>query len=191
MKKRLKDQLCVYCFKRPAVTDDHIFARGFFLESDRGNVPKAPACEPCNNEKSKLELYLTAVLPFGGRHGDALQNLASLVPARLRGNQRLHRELSSRSFGHSLPLEGEKLQELMGLIARGLVWYHWKTYLNDELHSVVVKTVTGPGAAYFKNVVFKFKARNRVEQTIGRDIFKYEGLQGIDAPELTIWRFEI
>jgi hypothetical protein len=95
------------------------------------------------------------------------------------------------ALGTRCPFEGEKLQELMGLIARGLVWYHWKTYLNDESHSVVVKTVTGPGAAYFKNVVFKFKARNRVEQTIGRDIFKYEGLQGIDAPELTIWRLAV
>jgi len=96
MSKRFKSgELCVYCSKLPAVTGDHIFARKFFVESARANLPQAPVCATCNNEKSELEHYLTAVLPFGGRHPDALENLVSMVPKRLQRNAKLHRVLSA------------------------------------------------------------------------------------------------
>ena len=72
---------------------DHIFAREFFLLSARSNLPQAPICSECNNEKSKLEHYLTAVLPFGGRHADASETLASMVRKRLEKNVKLHRNL--------------------------------------------------------------------------------------------------
>jgi hypothetical protein len=83
-------------------TGDHVFARSFFLEHRRENLPKVPACTVCNNEKSKLEHYLATVLPFGGRHDDAHRNLEELVPSRLGGNARLHRELA----------EGQEIAEI-------------------------------------------------------------------------------
>src|SRR5688500_6540735 len=70
-KHRLRDKVCVYCATKPAENEDHVFARQFFLESRRANLPKVPACLACNNEKSKLELYLVSVLPFGGLNIDA------------------------------------------------------------------------------------------------------------------------
>jgi len=75
MSKRFKNKLCVYCLKNPSTpTGDHIFAREFFMQDRRANLPKVPACKHCNNEKSQLEHYLTAVLPFCGRHPDASGN---------------------------------------------------------------------------------------------------------------------
>ena len=66
MSKRFRDKPCVYCLTNPSTTTgDHVFAREFFPEAARANLPKVPACESCNNEKSHLEHYLTAVLPFG------------------------------------------------------------------------------------------------------------------------------
>src|SRR3954454_11522216 len=91
--KKFKGKPCAYCAKRKAETDDHVFAREFFLVEDRQNRPKVPACSQCNNEKSKLEHYLTAVLPFGGRHEQAVANLQRGVPGRLAKNQKLHRVL--------------------------------------------------------------------------------------------------
>ena len=44
---------------------DHVIARGFFLPSERGELPQVPACKQCNNEKSRIEHHLTTVLPFG------------------------------------------------------------------------------------------------------------------------------
>jgi hypothetical protein len=96
MSKKYKGKPCVYCTMRISSTADHVFARKFFVEMRRGDLPKVPACARCNGEKADLELYLTAVLPFGGRHADATENLSTLVPGRLAKNARLHRDLNRR-----------------------------------------------------------------------------------------------
>jgi hypothetical protein len=57
-------------------------------------------------EKSELEHDLTVVLPFGGRHPDAVANVSAMVPGRLRKNARLHKELAAgfeQSGGRALP----------------------------------------------------------------------------------------
>ena len=53
--KRFRGKLCIYCLRDPSTsTGDHVFAREFFPESERADLPKVPACEACNNKKSKL-----------------------------------------------------------------------------------------------------------------------------------------
>ena len=192
MSKRFKSgSLCVYCSKQPAITGDHIFAREFFLESARVNLPKAPICTKCNNEKSKLEHYLTAVLPFGGQHPDAPENLTSMVPKRLRKNVRLHRQLSKGISAGMIPLEGGKIEKLFGLISRGLAWYHWNIYLNEEDHLSRAVAVTPTGAQLLDDHLFKLTGRDCVNESVGNCTFRYEGKQGTDAPTVTIWRFSI
>jgi len=93
--KRFKGKICVYCVKNLSTNQgDHIFAREFFLPNRRQNLPKVPACKQCNGDKSKLEHYLTSILPFGGRHGDARSNI-ELVPKRLAKNARLRETIAS------------------------------------------------------------------------------------------------
>ena len=87
--------VCVYCSDQPACTGDHVFARSFFVVRVRDNLPQVPACEACNNRKADLERYLTTVLPFGGLHPDAHENLVEQVPRRLTNNLRLPRELAA------------------------------------------------------------------------------------------------
>src|ERR1700693_690251 len=111
MSKRFKGKTCVYCGAAPSTTTgDHVFAREFFINARRGNLPKVPACEACNHEKSKLEHYLTAVLPFGGRHTDSAQNLSTLVEPRLAKNAKLHSALSAGLLVpvSTLPIDGDK-----------------------------------------------------------------------------------
>ena len=60
-----------------------MFAREFLLTDRRASFPKLPACETCNNVKSKLEHYLTAVLPFGGQHTDELVTSLKWSPRHL------------------------------------------------------------------------------------------------------------
>lgn len=123
MSKKFKGQRCAYCAERDAITGDHIFAREFFLPSARADLPQAPICQECNNEKSKLEHYLTTVLPFGGQHSASLENLTSMVPKRLRKNARLHSKLAAgrrktsthTSGGESMhtmtiPFDGHRLE---------------------------------------------------------------------------------
>src|SRR3989304_4598934 len=91
--RQFRGMRCVYCRDQPGTTADHIFSRQLFLIRNRAYIPQVPACQKCNNEKSKLENDLTAILPFGGLHADAHENLVELVPKRLAKNLRLHREL--------------------------------------------------------------------------------------------------
>ncbi|MGA2606629.1 MAG: HNH endonuclease [Terriglobia bacterium] len=203
MSKKFKGQRCPYCSEREAVTGDHIFAREFFLPSARANLPQAPTCDKCNNEKSKLEHYLTTVLPFGGRHADASVNLASMVPKRLGKNVRLHRRLiagqqivsapdKEGKFEETIaiPFEGEKLEQLFSMIVRGLVWHHWRVYLADG-YAVQTHTVTTHGLHLCENLLFRPNARDRVQGNHGNGTFIYEGAQAIDDPGITVWKFAV
>jgi hypothetical protein len=196
MTKKFKGQCCVYCAERDAVTGDHIFAREFFLPTERANLPQAPVCAECNNEKSKLEHYLTAVLPFGGRHSSAAQNLASMVPKRLRKNAKLHRELAAGQKTETaskegdapgtltVPIDGDRVEQLFAMIARGLIWYHWKVYLSDDC-DIKSMTVTRFGEQYFDQLIFSRNPKDRVKVNLGQGTFEYEGVLGKDNSELT------
>ena len=78
MGKKYKDKVCVYCSEMLSTAGERIFAREFFLKHQRVNLPKAPSCNKCNGDKSLLEHYLTAILPFAGRDDDALENLTKM-----------------------------------------------------------------------------------------------------------------
>jgi hypothetical protein len=150
MGKKLKGKLCAYCSKASSTTEDHIFAREFFLPEDRDNLPKAPACKECNDEKARLEHYLISVLPFGGRHAQALANLQGGVPRRLAKNRKLRSELANtmepvwlrEGAGLFQPtrmisFDGRRLEELLKYIARGLAWFHWRTYIGPGVSGTV------------------------------------------------------
>lgn len=203
MSKRFKGKPCVYCNAAPSTkTGDHAFAREFFLEARRGNLPKVLACETCNNEKSKLEHYLTAVLPFGGRHSDSLEHLSTLVEPRLAKNARLHGELST-GLGEiwslergitmpvqTIPIDGEKVGQLFGFITKALLWHHWQIILEPERHNVWAGFLNPIGLQLFRPFLAA-TANARVRENLGKGTFIYEGVQGTDIPEMSIWLFSI
>lgn len=196
--KRFKGKLCAYCSERPAVTGDHIFAREFFLPEARANLPQVPACDRCNNDKSKLEHYLTALLPFGGHHAHAHENLASQVPGRLSKNQRLARELNAGRgrIWHiegeilqptmTVPIDPERTSELFAQIGRGLALYHWGTYLQRG-HISEALFLSNFGREFFARL-FAMNAANRVQQDLGNATVSYSGVQAVDTPQLSLWR---
>lgn len=197
MSKRFKfaGKRCVYCAQQPATTADHVWSRKFFLVPRRGNLPQVPACPPCNNGKSSLELYLTAVLPFGGRHADAAENLTDLVPRRLDENQALHRRLAAgleqqeTAGGQAMvvPFELEKLTGLFEYVARGLAWHHWREMIAPDTE-VWAGLLSAPGEVLF-STLFAYNASRRVSHDVGAGTFVYEGAQSPSNPQLTIWRF--
>jgi hypothetical protein len=203
MSKRFKGKPCVYCNAAPSTkTGDHVFAREFFLEARRGNLPKVAACETCNNEKSKLEHYLTAVLPFGGRHSDSAEHLSKLVEPRLAKNARLHGELSSgldqiwsleRGIVmpvHTIPIDGEKVGQLFAFITKALLWHHWQIILEPERHDVWAGFLSPTGLQLFRPF-FAATANASVRENLGDGTFIYEGVQGNDNPEMSMWLFSI
>src|ERR1700733_6597816 len=103
MGKKYKGKTCVYCCTpNVSQTGDHVVARKFFLDRRRRDLPKVPACTPCNTAKSGLETYLTSVMPFGGLHPNAHETLSSMLPRRLEKNPTLHRSLAEGTRYSSL-----------------------------------------------------------------------------------------
>lgn len=202
MSKKFRNKICVYCAVTPSTTADHVFAREFFTQARRDNLPKVPACETCNNAKSRLELYLAAVMPFGARNTDAHELLNSMVPKRLAKNARLHRELTQgaeyaemeengvpSTAALSVPFEPEKLHLLFNYVVKGLLFHHWSVLLGKE-HAVEVMSATGFGDQFLLNLLGRNCAQ-RVEGNFGEGTFVYHAAQGIDYPEFTVWRFSI
>jgi hypothetical protein len=201
--KKFRGKLCVYCSKRVANSRDHVFAREFFLPNARYNAPVVPACSDCNNEKAKLEHYLTAVLPFGGRHKDAGDNLAQMVPKRLKRNINLHQEIAkSRQTiwvkengllvpAMSIGVDFQQVQQLFKLIIQALCWLHFGIYLSPDDHFVTVLALNERGERMFDRRFFRANVAQRVTSNIADGAFVYEGVQGVDNPAVTIWRLQV
>lgn len=200
MSKKFKGKTCVYCGTATSETADHVFALEFFLPSQRTNLPKVPACVACNNAKSKIEHYLATVMPFAGRHGDANQNLSQMVPGRLAKNARLHRSLQdgmgqawSQENGiivpaMTLPLDSDRVGELFAYITKGLLWHHWKVILDPAKTGVWSGYLNSDGVAVHRSLL-ALNSPARVNVNLGNGTFAYEGAQGTDIPEMSVWLF--
>lgn len=189
MPKGFQNRLCVFCSIRQSTpTGDHVFARHFFTEEQRANLPKVPACVECNGEKSRLEHHLTSVLPFGGIHADAHQAL-NAAGHRLTRNARLHRELAQGAGGGTLPFRPEILTNFIALAVRGLLFYHWDVRLGPE-HGVKVIYPTQAAEEAFELYV-RGNPKRRVDENLGNGTFRYVGLQVPDYDQLSLWKMWI
>ena len=202
MSKRFKGLVCAYCSENPSVTGDHVFARQFFLPAQRANLPQVPACDRCNGDKAKLEHYLTAILPFGGQHADALNNLSEMVAPRLAENKKLHRNIAQNASqvwtqtqsglharSMAVPFECEKLIELFRYIVRGLLFHHWDVRLTGE-HSLDVMLIASGRPNIFDGLM-RLPAKARVCGNLGNGTFLYDGNQGTDNDAISAWRFSV
>ncbi len=203
MSKKYKNKTCVYCVIPNSSEDgDHVVSREFFLQGKRSNLPIVPACKVCNNEKSRLEHYLTAVMPCGAQ-ADSSENLATMVPQRLAKNNKLFLALKkgmkslavSRNGGPwepemTLPFEGEKVIQLFEFVARGLAYWHWGVYLSPKTCLVKAAFFTSPAQKIFEELLAK-NARDRVKTSLGDGVFVYEGALSTECPELTVWRMSL
>jgi hypothetical protein len=192
-KKKYKGKQCVYCVEATATTSDHVIGRNFFLVNRRDYLPQVPACKSCNGAKSELENYLMVVLGFGARHPDAAVNLQTMIPKRLKKNAKLKSELEAgfaKSGGTTIPFDHVRLDKLFAMIARGLVWHHWQTFLGPG-YSAIAATFSDSGAAFFEEMLAKWNTPNRVGGNLGENTFGYEGAQATDCPQMTVWRFSM
>jgi hypothetical protein len=202
--KKYKGKTCTYC-GRPGISEapDHVVAREFFAVHARRDLPQVPACRDCNNAKSKLEHYLTAVLPFGGQHEGARETLEGMVPGRLSKNERLRRELNagrSRLWvtlpsGVSaplmvIPIELSKLLALFEMIATGLLWHHWGVRVRLGEDRIKAAVLTSGGEEFFDHFL-GLPAAAKVNVDLGSGTFRYEGSLGVGLPHVSVWRLWI
>jgi hypothetical protein len=202
MSKRFKGKACVYCTAEGrADTGDHVFAREFFPLDLREDLPKVPACQRCNNEKSKLEHYLTAVLPFGGNMAASSRILEEMVPGRLAKNAKLHQHLAKNQGSvlikrhgviqraMTVPIEADRLHGLFRYIVRGLAAHHFETLLPTD-YFVGVGILTEFGES-FVGPMLQRNGRAKVQGSVGGGVFEYVGVQAVDDPSLTVWCFKV
>jgi hypothetical protein len=194
--KKFSKYECVYCQKRSSTpTGDHVFARQFFLERDRNNLPKVPSCKTCGTEKSRHEHYLTSILPFGGRHNQAFENLRTHAPRRLARNLTLHRQLakgfalSEQSGQPVLPFEFHHIEALFEKITIGLLWHSWRIYL-PEKHQVRCAILSSEGVVFF-NHLLQFNAKSRISRDVGNGTFYYHGALGEGSQPISVWKYTI
>jgi hypothetical protein len=203
MSKKFKNKTCVYCTENLSSIGDHIFAREFFLKKQRANLPKVPSCQKCNNEKSKLEHYLTTLLPFGGRHDDAKKNLKRMVPKRLKKNAKLHRNLSAKMNSvwaqedsgiyakqRFFEIEKTAITELFEYIVRGLYWLHCNTILEKDAY-IKVLALSKYGEEYFDTNFISIKEFDHYSENYGSGTISYEGVKDPTNSMLSWWVFSI
>lgn len=201
MSKKFRDKICVYCGCENSVTGDHVFARALFLKTRRANLPKVPACAPCNRRKAELEHYIATVLPFGGRHNDALTNLSRMVPKRLAKNAILRSFLQNRMERiwtqekqllvptTAIPLDWSIFEQWFVFLVKGLAWHHWKVLIEPECSADVV-ALTRHGEQFFKKFQ-TMRVAERICQDFGAGTISYQAVQGIDNPKISVWEFSI
>ena len=201
MRKGYKGMPCVYCLTREADTDDHVIARGFFPLDKRDNLPKVVACVVCNNAKSTLEHKLTAIMPFGARHADAVKTLTNVEP-KLAKNKKLHTAISAgmthsmRSINDgawqpeiTIPINHTDIERLCEFIVKGLIQHHWKINLGTE-HYVRALFLNATGRQLF-DPLFAGVTNAKVKHNLGDGVFSYEGVQSQSYHKFTLWKMSI
>jgi hypothetical protein len=199
MGKGYKGVPCVYCIDGVAEDGDHVISRQFFPQENRANLPKVPACKACNNDKSKLEHYLTTVLPFGGQHDDAGEILTKLVPRRLARNNKLHSAIIEGLSHHivstnggpwmpsmAIPFDGRNIERFYEYLVRGLAWHHWKLLLGPDV-TVKAGYLVEAGRLAFERLL-TLDAADSVSADLGNGVFVYEAAQSKETQELTVWK---
>jgi hypothetical protein len=203
--KRHKGKTCVYCtVPESSATDDHVVARAFFPVEKRGYLPKVPACEPCNNRKSTLELYLSSVLPFGSMGANAPDFLQNMVAPRLEKNQRLKRELSAginKKYALSngqvlqtamtIPFDSEKVLDLFKFIAQGFAFTHWGVLMPNADVQSFSGFLIPEGAGYMEAMLNTSNCISTGQVTLGDGVFTYKGVRDPVHQTLSVWRMSM
>src|ERR1700728_412119 len=86
----------------------------------------------------------------------------------------------------TINFDSVKLEELLKLVARGLTWHHWKTYVGPEYYASVM-FMPDMVMLDFQDRVRSWNSGNRVVENLGRGTVQYEGVQASDPAELTVW----
>ncbi|MES2294604.1 MAG: hypothetical protein V4527_14985 [Pseudomonadota bacterium] len=202
-KNRLRGKVCVYCAERPVETEDHIFSRRVFQTTPKENVRKVPACERCNNYKSRLEEYAGIVLLFGSEHPEAVEHLDKIGSRRLAKNRKLAHRLgksmkrtyrldAETGYFHeamTVDVESDKIAELMAMIARAL--YYWeRTEALPPGYMVEARWVRkGAGEDAMRDLI---GVRGYpVQISLASGLCDGKGLIGDETPGLSAWVFSL
>ncbi|WP_315770081.1 MULTISPECIES: hypothetical protein [unclassified Bradyrhizobium] len=145
---------------------------------------------------------MTAVLPFTSNHQDAAEVLSQMVERRLERNAKLKNHLAAGLRQEltlqngilvpalALPFDSSRVEDLFKFITQGLLYHHFGVILDRQKHGVWAGFLNRPGEEMHRKLLAG-NARARVKGDIGEGALVYEGAQGVDFPEMSIWIFQL
>jgi hypothetical protein len=199
--KKYKGKPCVYCVDGISIDGEHIISRKFFPEKFRDNLPKAPSCKQCNVAKSKLEHYLTAVLPFSSDHITALQSQAEKVNRRLNKNLPLKNELRSGISPAwfpskngtiektiAIPFQFENLIEYCKYLVKGFIWYEWDVIVPKH-YIIEVLSLTQHGYSFIHDLL-ELSPNWKRQKSYADGGFSYTCTRNSADGAFSVWHFK-
>ena len=141
------------------------------------------------------------MLPLGGRHSHALENLEKNVPRKLEKNIKLKNALSfgmsninlvnDKTLGASLcfPLETEKIERLFNFITRALCYHHFQKLVPDDLQ-IRVLLLSEFGDNFFNEIFSKIPS-NAEHHALGDGTFEYRCISSVPPKDISVWQFKI
>lgn len=89
----------------------------------------------------------------------------------------------------AIPIDGERLEALVGYIVRGLMFHHWGVALGSDC-SVEAYSLTQRGEQTFNRHLAK-NAVQRALGNIGQGALLYRGVQAVDNPNISMWEVSL
>ncbi len=203
-RQRLKGQVnCAYCGLKLATTMDHVIPQCLFLPPLPEVMVTVPACDDCNNSKSKNDDYLRDFLVtdvYCSEHPVA-KNLAAGKVARSaqKNRSRLARAAKTGAkwapvytpaglyLGHaySVPLEGERINEIFRTIVRGL--YYWMGQGKERLPDDYVTEIRRVNDFNVREVVRGFQTVKAHGPYSLSNVFTFMATRTVEYPAVTAW----
>ena len=87
----------------------------------------------------------------------------------------------------SIPIDGEKLEELAKFMGRGLLFHHGGVRLTDD-QSALAFHLDSHAESSFESILNM--AGDRVEGDLGGGTLKYTGIRSKTEPHVSVWRLE-
>lgn len=193
--KKYRNKKCAYC-ANDSFTGDHVVAREFFPDVLRPGLPQVPVCISCNTAKSKLEQYLTTVLPFAGQHEATTYGLRDRLPDRLKRNAALARQLeeSFHRHGHigeqrqrAVEIRYPPLDDYIKYVTRGLLSHHFDVVLGDDFEVATRLVRRDHPAAVDKIFVEPRPDGTLVSKTFANGALHYRGWALGRDPRVSLW----
>lgn len=195
--------LCAYCGLQTATTRDHVIPQCLFLPPLPEVMITVPACHECNNSKSKNDEYLRDFLVtdiYCSKHPVAQKLAAGKVARSAQKNRsRLARAAKSGAkwapvytpaglyLGHaySIPLEGERINEIFTTIVRGL--YYWMGQGKERLPDDYVIDIRRVNDFNVREVVRGFQSvKAHGPYSVGK-VFTFMAARAKEYPAATAW----
>jgi len=89
----------------------------------------------------------------------------------------------------AVPLDGDRLEQLIALMVRGLMFHHWGVILGPNMFLQVL-SLTKHGEIFFAGYS-KLNAKQRVTNDIGKGALVYEAAQAVDNDAISVWQMSL